>query len=192
MLSCTVESRGKDLSNLNSEWSKAIEIADNQELLQSILAFLEEQNSLKKLNNTGIPRMLQGYFYEMACIIFEWSCDIGPSSLYDFFHTHSTMDLDSVAPKKVKHILNYLNKAFPVKIAELSGDSWVINLYLLTSNLLTNYVMDDREDDLNQFYRDFWVEAEALQKEEEIPNPEFTIHKNFLLAMSSGTTGEDE
>jgi DNA modification methylase len=71
MLSCTVENRPKDLLNINSAWSRAIKITDYQNLLQSILSYLEEQKKEKLLNNSGIPRMVKGYFYEMACIIQE-------------------------------------------------------------------------------------------------------------------------
>ncbi|PIE31316.1 DNA modification methylase [candidate division KSB3 bacterium] len=71
MLSCTVENRAKDLLTLNTEWKEALEITDNQPLLQSILAYLEYQRTEKKLNNSGISRMVRGYFYEMACVIAE-------------------------------------------------------------------------------------------------------------------------
>lgn len=71
MLSCTVENRSKDLMALNPRWSGAIEAADTERLLQAILAYLEEQRRLDLLNNNGIPRMVRGYFYEMACVISE-------------------------------------------------------------------------------------------------------------------------
>ena len=71
MLSCTVENRAKDLLKLNPRWKPAIGAADNQILLQSILAYLDSQKELDLLNNDGIPRMVRGYFYEMACVIFE-------------------------------------------------------------------------------------------------------------------------
>lgn len=71
MLSCTVENRAKDLLSMNPNWSKAIAAADQQSLLQSILNYLEDQKEKKLLNNTGIPRMVRGYHYEMACIISE-------------------------------------------------------------------------------------------------------------------------
>ena len=71
MLSCTVENRAKDLLALNSNWKSAVVAADNQVLLQSILAYLDSQKELDLLNNDGIPRMVRGYFYEMACVIFE-------------------------------------------------------------------------------------------------------------------------
>ena len=66
-----MENRAKDLLALNPEWKPAIIAADKQPLLQSILAYLESQKELDLLNNDGIPRMVRGYFYEMACVIFE-------------------------------------------------------------------------------------------------------------------------
>ncbi len=71
MLSCTVENRAKDLLALNPEWKPAMMAADRQPLLKSILAYLDSQKELDLLNNDGIPRMVRGYFYEMACVIFE-------------------------------------------------------------------------------------------------------------------------
>jgi site-specific DNA-methyltransferase (cytosine-N4-specific) len=40
-------------------------------LINTILLFLEEQKEKKKLNNNGIPRMVRGYFQEMAVVISE-------------------------------------------------------------------------------------------------------------------------
>lgn len=71
MLSCTVENRPKDLLAINSDWKTALSIADSQSLLQVILKYLERQKSQGVLNNNGIPRMVRGYFYEMACVINE-------------------------------------------------------------------------------------------------------------------------
>jgi DNA modification methylase len=71
MLSCTVENRSKDLKAMNTNWGKIINICDEEELLQDVLRFLDEQKKLKRLNNPGIARMVQGYFYEMACVIYE-------------------------------------------------------------------------------------------------------------------------
>ena len=71
MLSCTVENRAKDLLAMNPKWNRAILAADVQALLQSILAYLDSQKDLGVLNNNGIPRMVRGYFYEMACVIAE-------------------------------------------------------------------------------------------------------------------------
>lgn len=71
MLSCTVENRAKDLLALNPAWHQAIVEADQHELLQSILGYLEWCKASAVLNNAGIPRMVRGYFYEMACVLGE-------------------------------------------------------------------------------------------------------------------------
>ncbi len=71
MLSCTVENRAKDLLKINPHWQDALAVADRQALLQAILGYLEDQRAKGSLNNTGIPRMVRGYFNEMACVIAE-------------------------------------------------------------------------------------------------------------------------
>ncbi len=71
MLSCTVENRAKDLLAMNSTWATPLCVADNQSLLQSHLCYLDAQKAAGALNNNGIPRMVRGYFYEMACVIAE-------------------------------------------------------------------------------------------------------------------------
>ncbi|NJL40790.1 MAG: site-specific DNA-methyltransferase [Leptolyngbyaceae cyanobacterium SM1_4_3] len=80
MLSCTVENRSKDLLRINSEWKTALALADEQELLQAILKYLEFQKAEGLLNNNGIPRMVKGYFYEMACVIQECFCVLKPGA----------------------------------------------------------------------------------------------------------------
>lgn len=80
MLSCTVENRAKDLLALNPKWKPAITSADNHELLQAILAYLESQKEMDLLNNDGIPRMVRGYFYEMACVIADCARVLKPGA----------------------------------------------------------------------------------------------------------------
>jgi DNA modification methylase len=71
MLSCTVENRAKDLLAMNPNWKDAVAAADQHQLLQTILNYLDRQREANVLNNSGIPRMVRGYFYEMACVIAE-------------------------------------------------------------------------------------------------------------------------
>lgn len=81
MISCTVENRAKDLLNINPQWAMALAAADEQELLQAILEYLEDQKARRALNNNGIPRMVRGYFYEMACVIAESARVLKPNAL---------------------------------------------------------------------------------------------------------------
>lgn len=71
MLSCTVENRAKDLVAHNEDWRRAVTAADGQEALQVTLDYLDGLRTRGELNNNGIPRMVRGYFYEMACVIQE-------------------------------------------------------------------------------------------------------------------------
>lgn len=71
MLSCTVENRAKDLIQINPKWKAAIDATDREPLLQAILTYLDKEKEKNHLNNNGIPRMVRGYFYEMACVIAE-------------------------------------------------------------------------------------------------------------------------
>ena len=80
MLSCTVENRAKNLLAMNLAWKSAIQIADQQSLLQEILRYLDTQRKLNLLNNNGIPRMVRGYFYEMACVISECARVLKPNA----------------------------------------------------------------------------------------------------------------
>lgn len=80
MLSCTVENRAKDLLAINPAWSDAVAAADDQKLLQAILHYLEQQKAEGNLNNNGIPRMVRGYFYEMACVIAECARVLRPGA----------------------------------------------------------------------------------------------------------------
>lgn len=80
MISCTVENRAKDLLRINPQWSTALATVDGQELLQSILKYLEDQKTQGVLNNNGIPRMVRGYFYEMACVIAECARVMKPNA----------------------------------------------------------------------------------------------------------------
>ena len=80
MVSCTVENRAKDLLGLNSNWKVSIKAAEDQPLLQAVLSYLGSQRELNLLNNNSIPRMVRGYFYEMACVIQECARVLKPGA----------------------------------------------------------------------------------------------------------------
>lgn len=71
MISCTVENREKEILSINPSWDKPVEICNSLPLLSEILSYLDSMKKSKSLNNNGIPRMVRGYFYELACVIQE-------------------------------------------------------------------------------------------------------------------------
>ena len=80
MLSCTVENREKDLLKICPQWKPFIEIANQQKLLQAINTYLQHEKDSGTLNNNGIPRMVRGYFSEMACVIGECARVLKPNA----------------------------------------------------------------------------------------------------------------
>lgn len=74
MLSCTVENRAKEYlaaSYPAETYFLAMRALEEQEALQHILQYLEACREKGTINNGGIPRMIRGYFTEMALVIFQ-------------------------------------------------------------------------------------------------------------------------
>lgn len=80
MLSCTVENREKDLLKICPQWVPFIEAANQQKLLAAINTYLQHEKDSGTLNNNGIPRMVRGYFLEMACVIGECARVLKPNA----------------------------------------------------------------------------------------------------------------
>ena len=80
MLSCTVENREKDLLKICPQWMPFIEAANQQKLLAAINTYLQHEKDSGTLNNNGIPRMVRGYFSEMACVIGECARVLKPNT----------------------------------------------------------------------------------------------------------------
>lgn len=81
MLSCTVENRAKDLIAMNGDWKPVLNMVNEQKNLQAILSYLDNLKTRGELNNNGIPRMVKGYFCEMACVIAECARVLKPNAL---------------------------------------------------------------------------------------------------------------
>ena len=83
MLSCTVENKAKE--HLSSQYPSELygavmQALERQEMLQQILAYLEACKAKGTINNNGIPRMIRGYFSEMALAIFQCARVLKPGA----------------------------------------------------------------------------------------------------------------
>lgn len=116
----------------------------------------------------------------------EGLSDISPSYLYDFFEKNKKLSSGSNPAKKVRKVLNFLDKAFPDKTPELNNDAWIINCYLLTSHLMEKYVLDDSENDFYSFYVGFWNKVEKAR----VKGKGETRIMRFIDANASGTTSK--
>ena len=80
MLSCTVENKRKELSEVGSLLSESDAVFQEQDLIQSIVSHFKQLRKEGELNNNGIPRMVENYFREMALVIFECARVLKPGA----------------------------------------------------------------------------------------------------------------
>lgn len=80
MLSCTVENREKDLRAMHPVWNRALVAVESHATLQRVLDYLERLKAANQLNNNGIPRMVKGYFQELACVVQECARVLKPGA----------------------------------------------------------------------------------------------------------------
>lgn len=112
--------------------------------------------------------------------------DLSPQNIYDFFKKNENLNSDSKIAINIKKVLNFLNISFSDKTPEINNDSWFISLYLLTSNLLDNYNMKGRNEDLKKFYINFWKSVEQARNTGEGSKHLF----KYVEANRAGTTSK--
>lgn len=112
--------------------------------------------------------------------------DISPYYLYDLFEKNKNLTTGSALASRIKKVLNFLDKAFPEKTPEFNNDAWIINCYLLVSDLMKKYVLEGQERALEDFYIDFWNGAEKAKR----TGKGSSKLMKFVDANSSGTTSK--
>ncbi len=83
MMSCTVENRDKlGLEAMFSPgiYAPAVAAFQEQQEIQTIVRYLEQRRDNKQINNSGIPRMVRNYFFEMSLILFECARVLRPGA----------------------------------------------------------------------------------------------------------------
>lgn len=112
----------------------------------------------------------------------EGISDISPQYLYEFFRKNRNLSKNSREFEKVRRTLNFLRKQFDSKTPELRTEAWVVSTYLLASNLIEKYVIDNRclRDFIINFYS--LVEGAKASEDEEL--------LSFREAVTKGTTSE--
>ena len=78
-------------------------------------------------------------------------CHVRNTNLAKMYETEKAFDGNSAKAKKIRRVLDYLNKACPVKTPELERYS-VVSLYTLVSHCLEGYAMQDRHQALQGWF----------------------------------------
>lgn len=103
-------------------------------------------------------------------------CNIKDRDLNAMYEKSKNFNTSSTDAKTIYHILDYLNKMFPVKSPELKRYS-TISLFILIMDLMPNYDIREREVDIAKWFIDF--EAERLldeHKEPEKQDPRLVVY----------------
>ena len=134
-----------------------------------------------------LPRRRYRHYLTAARLILLESkgiIDVAPWQLYDFFEEKKKMNKSSPTVRRVLRVCDYLKKSFNSATMELRKESLLLTIYYLTSHLLKEYVMVNREAKLRGFFIDFY---QQVRKSSETGDKELI---DFNLAASRGTTSK--
>ena len=94
-------------------------------------------------------------------------CNIKDRDLNVMYESQKNFDESSSEAKAINRILDYLDSMFPSKAPELKRYS-VISLFILLMDLMPNYDIRNREQDLAQWF----IEFENMRAQDELKEPE--------------------
>lgn len=87
-------------------------------------------------------------------------CNVRDSNLNAMYKEHIVFDGSSPKARKVRRVLDYLFAAFPEKTPEMERFN-AISMYGLVSHLLENYVVQERHQQVADWFVDFETERHA-------------------------------
>ncbi len=103
-------------------------------------------------------------------------CNVKNGNLNAMYRGHADFDVNSVKAKKVRRVLDYLLRMFPEKTPELERFN-VISLYIVVSQLLEIYVVQDRHAEIARWFLGFeQYRREQAKLSEEEADPEMIVY----------------
>lgn len=112
--------------------------------------------------------------------------DISPRYVREFFRQNENKDSNWDVERRVKRVLTYLDNTFSEETPELNKESWIINLYLLTSHLIGNYNIQNKHNLIRSFYLDTWQQINQARES----GTGIEAVASFVDANTSGTTSK--
>ncbi len=110
--------------------------------------------------------------------------NIKDKDLNDMYWNNKEFDENCEQAKTINKILNYMNEMFPNKAPELSRYS-VISLFLLLMDLMPNYDIRERENDLSKWFVDFeYRRNQDKMKEAEQQDPVLVLYQRWISNSS--------
>ena len=146
----------KQLASESSFFTKSVVIPDKRYARDEVLA----QMTLVELNGG--------------------SCQVGYKQLKDMYEKNRSFKTDGPKAKRMRYVLNFLEKAFPQKTPELTKVN-TLSLYILGSELLGKYAISGRYKEFGQWLLDFETrrrEDEAMDADQR--NPDLMQYQLYL------------
>ena len=138
------------------------------------------QNDINVRNYRGAYHQMCA---QMVTLELNGISDVKFRILEEMYGRYKDFDSESEKAKWIKKVLNFLAKTFDTKTPELHARATVVSLYLLTSEIMKEYSLKDKEDVIRNFIIDF---EGKLNKAEEKEDIELTT---FLNAVSHSSDG---
>jgi len=113
--------------------------------------------------------------------------NIKPADLEEFFDENKPLTEKSHVGKRTKKVLDYLIRCFPGSTPELHTEVWIITLYLLISDLFKEYILEKREKDIANFYKNYWRETTRTMRSQS-GAPEILEFAFLLSGTPTSTT----
>lgn len=88
--------------------------------------------------------------------------NVKAADLKSMYENNCTFNTNSPVAKKIKKVLNYMNKVFPNKTPELDVKWGFVDLYQLISHCMNDYDIKKREGDFYSFYIGFEKERREV------------------------------
>lgn len=91
--------------------------------------------------------------------------DVKAADLKKMYEVNVDFDLDGIKAKKIKKVLNYMNKVFPETCNELKIKWGFVDLYWLISYCMEQYDISDKANDFFNFYIGFELNRQPAMAE---------------------------
>ena len=81
--------------------------------------------------------------------------DYNNKNIYNFLSENKDLDYKNEIFKKTKSVLSYLYRCFPDG-SPLDSQAWILAVYSLISDIMSNYVLTNQENNINKFIKEFY------------------------------------
>lgn len=152
--------------------------------MHDYVAGLSHHNFFKNANIRDYRSAFQQICAQITYLELYGISDVKFRNLEQMYERHGDFDRESDKGKWINRVFNFLLRAFPTKTPELHTRAGIISLYLLTSELMKEYSIKEKESLIHDFMVGF--EMQLIKAEMEDSDTELL---KYLTAISHSSDG---